>query len=94
MSGSSFISRNLDSKKSYNQSINQSIYGISKPTIFGFIHESSPYISVVYIIVIYSYCTEIIVHLVLPADSGSAKGSSSSGFAVHGLEDKAGIFSA
>ena len=67
----------------------QSIYGTSKPRWFFFylINDSFPS-------VLSSYCAEVIVHLTLPRDSGSAMESSFFGYVVHFLEDKVGFFSA
>ena len=52
------------------------------------IHYSSQFASVVRISMVSSYCADII-YLILSAESGCAKGSSSYEYIVHGLEDEA-----
>ena len=46
---------------------------------FCLVHYNSPFISALFVNLIPSYCTQVIVHLILQVESGFTKGSSSSG---------------
>ena len=60
--------------------INQSIYGTLKPRLFWVSFTIALHLFLFFATLISRYCTEVIIHLVLPAESGPSKGSSSPGF--------------